>query len=67
MRVSPIDVVRAVDGVVVEDVDIATKSGCFTPVADGGRSPDRPVPSLLTVVSSPSDHFLMEGARRLGG
>ena len=40
MRVSPIDVVRAVDGVVVEDVDIATNDWCFAPVASGWWSPN---------------------------
>ena len=57
---SPIDVVRAVDGVVVEDVDIATNAGYFAPLASGGESPDGPVPDALAVTTSPSDHCVME-------
>ena len=66
MRVSPIDVVRNVDGVVIEDVDIATSAG-FVPAAGRGKTSRRPVPIALAVVTSPLVHFLMEGARRLGG
>ena len=62
VRVSPIDVVRAVDGVVADIVDTATKSGSFNPVTDGGRAPVRPIPSFSTAVSSPSDQFLMVGS-----
>ena len=51
MRVSPIDVVRNVDGVVVEDVDIATSAGCFAPAAGRGKTSRRPVPIALDVVT----------------